>query len=284
MATTDELFDAWHRDLSGWGIPDEILAAAPEPPWGFPHRVFAQRAHQQVISREGPSYLRAREALPEGGSVLDVGSGAGAASLPLANRAARITAVDSDPQMLESLRSVAAANPETRAEIVAVVGKWPDVAPEVEPADVVCCHHVLYNVQDLRPFAEALHAHARRRVVCELTDEHPLEPMNPLWRQFHNLERPPGPSAGNAAAALRSLGYDVTLETRDSAPLHRYESLEEMVTFHRKRLCLPASRDPEVADALIALGVDPEEPVGLGAGRPLVTLWWDAGPSQQASR
>lgn len=279
MSTPTELFDAWRRDLSGWGVPDEILAAAPEPPWGFPHRVFAERARTQVAGREGPSYRRAREALPDGGTVLDVGSGAGAASLPLADRAGRITAVDSDPDMLSALRAVAGADPAARADIIGVVGKWPEVAPEVEPADVVCCHHVLFNAPDLRPFAEALHRHARRRVVCELTERHPLEPMNPLWLRFHNLRRPAGPSAHDAAAALRSLGYEVTLEVRDAGPLHHYESLEEMVTFHRKRLCLPASRDAEVAAALVALGVDPADPVALGAGRPLVTLWWDTAPS-----
>ena len=211
-----------------------------------------------------------------GGSVIDVGSGAGAASLPLAARASRITAVDTDPAMLSSLTGIAdglEVNSD-RAEIVTVAGRWPDVADRVPVADVVVCHHVLYNVMDLRPFVEALSEHARVRVVVEMTEHHPIEPMNPLWLRFHGLERPEGPTWEDAVAAISSLGHDVNVERWDAAPLHTYESFDEMVAYHRRRLCLPSSSDPEVAAALEELGADPANPVGLGRGRPLMTLWW----------
>jgi SAM-dependent methyltransferase len=231
-----------------------------------------------------------------GGSVIDVGSGAGAASLPLAARASRITAVDTDPAMLSSLAAIAAGlgaedgkgrapeaplkapdkTPEApdKTEVVTVAGRWPDVADRVPVADVVVCHHVLYNVMELRPFVEALSEHARVRVVVEMTERHPVVPMNPLWRRFHGLERPEGPTWEDAVAAISSLGHDVKVERWDAAPLHTYESFDEMVAYHRRRLCLPSSSDPEVAAALEELGADPANPVGLGRGRPLMTLWW----------
>jgi SAM-dependent methyltransferase len=276
--TPADRFAAWYDQLGGWGIPDDILAAAPVEPWSFPTQVFAHRAQEQSAAPTGPSYRRAREALPPGGSVLDVGSGAGAASLPLAGLASRITAVDTDPAMLAALAELAAPHPGLSLELV--TGRWPDVAGEVSPADVVVCHHVLYNARELKPFVEALSSHALRRVVVEITEHHPLEPMNPLWARFHGLTRPEGPTAEDAAAAIASLGWAVSVERRDGPAMHVYESFPEMVAFHRRRLCLPASADPEVAGALRELGVDPEHPVGLGAGRPLVTLWWDtaAGP------
>lgn len=283
-AAEDHAFARWRQQLGGWGIPEEILAAAPEEPWHFPTGVFAHRARDQAAAPAGPSYERAFEALPAGGSVLDVGSGAGAASVPLAGRAGRITAVDRDPAMLQALADLAAtqgAGPRGALpglEVEVVEGSWPEAASQVSPADVVVCHHVLYNVQDLQPFVEALTAHARRRVVVEMTEHHPVEPMNPLWERFWSLKRPAGPTASDAAAAIASLGLAVTVEQRAAAPLHVYDSLEEMVAFHRRRLCLPAEADPEVGEALIGLGIDPQHPVGLGAGRPLVTLWWDAPP------
>ena len=244
-----------------------------------------------------------------GGSVIDVGSGAGAASLPLAGRASRITAIDTDPAMLSSLTAIAAGlgaegdktpeaplkapdktpeaplkapdkTPEAplkapdKTEVVTVVGRWPDVADRVPVADVVVCHHVLYNVMDLRPFVEALGDHARVRVVVEMTEHHPVEPMNPLWMRFHGLERPVGPTWEDAVAAISSLGHDIHVERWDAAPLHTYESFDEMVAYHRRRLCLPSSADPEIGVALHDLGVDPDNPVGLGRGRPLMTLWW----------
>jgi SAM-dependent methyltransferase len=211
-----------------------------------------------------------------GGTVVDVGSGAGAASLPLAARASRITAVDTDPAMLSSLTGIADGLEvdSDRAEIVTVAGRWPDVADRVPVADVVVCHHVLYNVMELRSFVEALSEHARVRVVVEMTERHPVEPMNPLWRRFHGLERPEGPTWEDAVAAISSLGHDVNVDRWDAAPLHAYESFDEMVAYHRRRLCLPSSSDPEVAAALEELGADPANPVGLGRGRPLMTLWW----------
>jgi hypothetical protein len=178
--------------------------------------------------------------------------------------------------MLSSLTAIAAGldAEEGGAEVVTVAGRWPDVADQVPVADVVVCHHVLYNVMDLRPFVEALNDHARVRVLVEMTEHHPVEPMNPLWMRFHGLERPEGPTWEDAVAAISSLGHDVGVERWEAAPLHTYESFDEMVAYHRRRLCLPSSADPEVAVALKDLGVDPDHPVGLGRGRPLMTLWW----------
>src|SRR5207249_10460980 len=113
-----------------------------------------------------PSVRRAMEALPEGGSVLDIGSGSGAASLSLVPPAAFITAVDPVEDMLASFRELAAR---CGVGFSTVRGAWPDVAPKVQPADVVVCAHVLYNVQDLRPFVQAMTERAGRRVVVEVT-------------------------------------------------------------------------------------------------------------------
>ena len=49
-----------------------------------------------------------------------------------------------------------------------VLGPWPEVAHRTEPADVVVCGHVLYNVADAAPFVAELTAHARGRVVLEV--------------------------------------------------------------------------------------------------------------------
>src|SRR2546429_3429023 len=73
---SEHLFAAWRRDLAGWGVPEEILAAAPEPPWTFPSRIFAERAERQAVQRAGPSYRRAEGAPPPGGAGLGVRSAA----------------------------------------------------------------------------------------------------------------------------------------------------------------------------------------------------------------
>ena len=267
--------DRWAEDLRGWGIPEEILAHAPESPWGFPPELMRRRISVALAERPTPSIRRAREALPRGGTVLDVGVGAGAASLPLAATAAEITGVDSSEEMLAAFRDAAVRlGVRTRS----VCGLWPDVASEVAPADVVVCHHVLYNVQDLASFVRALHGHARRRVVLEITDRHPLAWMSGLWLRFHGLHRPTGPSADDAAEALAELGLEVRLERITLRPRSGgFERREDAVSLVRRRLCLPAERDDEVAEALGDLLVESD---GLWSAGPvehtLVTLWWDA--------
>ena len=79
----------WREQLDGWAIPAEILTAAPESPWTFPVGLFRSRARRAGSGPPTRSTLEAARHLPDGGSVLDVGAGAGAASLPLAGKIGR---------------------------------------------------------------------------------------------------------------------------------------------------------------------------------------------------
>ena len=252
----------WADELAAWAIPPEILAAAPESPWGFPPALF-QAAGPEAVP-DTPSRRRALEALPDGGTVLDVGSGGGAASLALVPPAGRIVAVDESPDMLAALAAAAAERGVCHVEHV---GRWPDVAPEVPAADVVVCHHVFYNVPDLAAFALALTDHARRRAVTELTATHPLTAQGPLWRHFHGIERPEGPTVELAVAVLEEAGLSVTVEPFASSPRPR-PPRAEWVAFVRRRLCLPPERDAEV-DALLP----PDD--ALLRPRQVATVWWD---------
>jgi SAM-dependent methyltransferase len=260
----------WSDGLARWGIPEEILAAAPETPWTYPAELFVRRAEASASEPPRASTIRAAEAMPEGGTVLDVGCGGGAASLPLAGRASRMTGVDTSAEMLEAFRRKAGAIADT------VEGAWPDVADRVEPADVVVCHHVLYNVADIGPFVRALDGAAERRVVIELTARHPLWWMNDLWLRFHGLERPDDPDAGDAAAAIAEQGIDVQREDAVTEPrAGGFERQEDAVALVRRRLCLPADRDDEVADALGERLTLRDGLWTTASHQPVTALWWD---------
>ncbi|HSH60336.1 MAG TPA: methyltransferase domain-containing protein, partial [Acidimicrobiales bacterium] len=214
--------------------------------------------------RGGPSRELAAEALEEGGSVLDVGSGGGAAGLALFPPAGMLVAVD---QSEELLRSFAEAADRLAVAHHEVRGTWPEVAAEVDAAEVVVCHHVLYNVADLVAFATALTDHARRRVVVELTARHPQVELNHLWQSLHGLDRPSGPTAADARAVLVEAGLDVHAEEWEQPSLWSGVDRREPVAFARRRLCVCPERDPGI-EALLA----PDH------GRPLrrtVTLWWE---------
>jgi precorrin-6B methylase 2 len=265
---------SWAEQIGAWAIPEQIRAAATESPWMLPHQVFIRRAERQTAAPVGGSYRDAIEALSTPGSVLDVGAAAGAASLPLAGRLTEATAVDSDEALLGEYERRATA---LGVPAKLVVGRWPEVADQVPPADLVVCGHVLYNVADLAPFVAALTAHARRRVVAEITERHPLVGLNPLWLRFHGIARPEGPTADDAIAALRQLGITPRITRWTRPPTSEYQTMAELVEVTRRRLCLPPQAAGEVAAALADLGVDSGKPPDLGSsGRQLVTLTWES--------
>lgn len=252
----------WAAGLAARAIPEHILAAAPETPHRFDVGRFARLA-DEAVHAQTPSTRAARDALPPGGSVLDVGCGAGAASLPLAPPAGLLIGCDESKAMLDAFAERA------RARGVAhrvLEGRWPAVAGGAPSVDVAVCHHVVYNVSDITSFLLALDAHARRRVVVELTDGHPLAWLRPYWAALHGIDMPDGPNAGDLLAVADELGLRAEAE-RWTRPLLRHSEDEEAVaTFVRRRLCLPAAREPEVRD-LLADQPPPSE-------RAAATLWW----------
>jgi hypothetical protein len=257
-----------------WALPESVLAAAPEAPWGFPTELFRSRAELATPGALTFANRTARDALPSGGAVLDVGVGAGAASIPLHPSCGLITGVDSSSELLAEFQQQA-----RRVGVAAlpVAGAWPEVAPQVSIADVVVCNHVVYNVADLAPFVVALSAHARRRVVLELTNRHPTAWMADLWLRFHALPRPTRPDSDDAASLIRGLGHDVR---RHAAVVPRrpggFRRREDAVASIRRRLCLDAARDEAVAEALgDRLARDGDYWSAAGPLEPLVTLWWD---------
>ena len=273
MASLDELLSRWRDDLSAWAIPAGITSSVTESPWVLPRQVFARRADRLTLAPAGASYDRAFEALEPAGTVLDVGSGAGAACLPLVSRATTVTAVDADANMLTMLSERAAT---IGLDLRTVTGRWPDVAAQVPPADVVTCHHVTYNVPDVQPFLAALTRHARRRVVVEMTAVHPLTVLSPLWLRFHGLTRPTRPTAADLLAIVSEMGLRVA-HTEWSRPAEAdYASFSELVDVTRRRLCLPPERASEVEAALLDMGVRRDKPGDLGSsGRDVVTIWWE---------
>jgi SAM-dependent methyltransferase len=251
--------------LSRWAIPDDLLRTAPAPPYFFDPKVFMTAADEAMARADDtPSDAAAREALPPGGSVLDVACGAGAAGLRL--RPDRLVGVDTSRPLLDAFEERARR---LGIDVSVVEGPWPDVAPQTPLADVVVCHHVFYNVPDLAAFAAALTEHARGRVVVELTAVHPMAWMSPYWEALHGIRQPDRPTADDAVDVLADLGIDVHEERWTRRYQMIGESDDEALRRIARRLCLPASRHDELREVL-ATTPPPED-------REVVTLWWNSG-------
>ncbi|HMC36356.1 MAG TPA: class I SAM-dependent methyltransferase [Actinomycetota bacterium] len=259
----------WRDALASWAIPDDVLARAPESPWTFPVSLFASRADAAPAARS-VSNQRALEGMPDRGTVLDVGCGAGAASLPLVPPARHVIGVDPSREMLDAFEARARA---AGAEVTSIEGSWPAVADRTPIADVVVCHHVVYNVPELEEFAARLTDHTRQRVIIELTQVHPLSNLNDLWLRFHGLRRPERPTADDAVAVLREAGITPTREDWIAPGGGGFATRDDLVAFVRRRLCLGPDRDQEIEAALAPRIEEREGVFGFGE-RPVVTLWW----------
>src|SRR3954452_22059727 len=97
--------DRWREMLRRTAAPQEVIDAAPDPEPTLEPERFRWNPQEDAKQTVRPSRRRALEALPEGGSGLDVGVGGGASSLGLAHKAGLIVGVDPLPGMLESFEA-----------------------------------------------------------------------------------------------------------------------------------------------------------------------------------
>ncbi len=245
----------WRELLEGRAIPPEIRAAAPGSPYRHEPRRFA--APEQPP--DTPSRRAGLALLADGGAVLDVGCGAGAAALALQPAATHLTGNDHAEDMLAAF----AAECERRGIAHRTVhGPWPETAGEAGKADAVVCHHVGYNTAELAPFVAALDAAAHRGVVVELTEEHPTAWLDPLWERFHGLQRPPAATYRDALAVLHEVGLQPEVRRWERSPRDDAQAQAELAT---RRLCLAPDRVDEVPAAIAEL------PARRGG---IVTLSW----------
>ena len=262
MAEREDANTRWAQMLSQWAIPEDIVAAAPAPPYFFDPKVFIDAADEALARADDtPSDAVTRETLPAGGTVIDVGCGAGAASLRV--HPGCVVGVDPSAALLEAFAERAAR---LGIEVSTIEGVWPQAASQIPVADVVVCHHVVYNASDLAGFASALGRHARQRVVVELTAVHPMAWMGPYWDALYGLRQPDRPTVDDAMAVLAELDLGVRQERWQRRYQMIGETGDQSLLRIARRLCLPPARHEELRQ-LLATTPPPRD-------REVVTLWW----------
>ena len=264
--------DRWRADLEAWAIPDELLAAVDESPYGWPQSMWKRRSE---VAKQHSAPTRTHELvdglLDEDGVLLDIGAGRGRVSLPLITGGRRLIAVERSPEMLAGLVEDSAG---AGVEVEIVEGTWPDVA--VGSADVVVSANVVYDVQDLGPFLRAASEHATKAVFIEATERHPWAGLAPHYLALHGLERPDGPTLDDLAAVVaEEVGIVPTIEHWERHGGLYYESWDELLEFMGRRLVLPPGRRPELRRLLEPEVTEHDGRLwGGSVDRRMATVWW----------
>jgi SAM-dependent methyltransferase len=251
--------DKWRAALEKWSIPQEILDQAPESPWIHPPALFD--IPEQI--EDSISHQRAREVVDSGSVILDVGCGGGIASFALTPPSKNVIGLDHQSEMLKMYSKNALIRGVTSHVFE---GFWPQAANEIPKADVVVCHHVLYNVHDIEDFLLELNNHARSRVVIEIPQSHPLSTSNDLWLHFWNLPRPHGPAPDLLMEVLRELKINAHIELWEGS-MRSEVNLNELAQYSRIRLCLNPDKEKEILEYLSSRPISRQ--------RALATIWWD---------
>jgi len=168
--------------------------------------------------------------IPEKSTVLDIGCGPGTLALPIAKRAARVTAVDFSKAMLDELAG--RARERGLHNIRPIHASWEDdwESLGIEPHDIAIASRSL-SVDDLEKALVKLDRWARHRVyVSDRVGSGPFDPD-----VFEAVGRPfePGPDYIYTVNILYRLGIHARVDFITLSPARLYDSTEEAIRSHR---------------------------------------------------
>ncbi len=220
-------------------------------------------------------------ALPSGGTVLDVGGGAGRYALPLAARASRVTVVEPSEDSCEALQSRAAEA--GIANITVINEPWEDA--EAPSADIVLCSLVLHHVPDAAPFVTKVQEHAAGSVVVVEMMETPGALEIPFYERVHGTAPTPLPGLPDVLNLLWAMDIypDVSMLSAETAVLDtdRHAAMEQL----RRRLAVEegSAADERLRAAAEELLVETPEGFIVRGVRPRRTAIVTWRPSQNGA-
>ncbi|MFC1593044.1 class I SAM-dependent methyltransferase [Candidatus Omnitrophota bacterium] len=180
-------------------------------------------------------------------TVLDVGTGGGRWTIPIAKIAESVTAVEPSETMISILReNIAEAN---LKNIQIVQAAWEDAI--VEPHDIITCAHTIYASREFAAFIHKMESHARKR--CYLAVR--LPPHNGVLAELSLSiygNRHDSPNAIIAYNALYSMGIYANVFVEDGMHHWINSTFEEAFTRAKRHLRLESSTtyDELVRDTL----------------------------------
>jgi SAM-dependent methyltransferase len=236
---------AEHDALEAWRAIIEAEAAQvervrePEPPGDFYAPIAGRFRPGGRASLELDVLL---DLAQDGDTWLDIGAGGGRLTIPIAERVARVVALDPSESMRDTLR--AAASEAKRDNLEIVDGRWP-VEGWDEAVDVTLAAHSIYDIADIGPFLDAMERHSRRLCVAVLGQFARGAQFGRLFEALHGEPVIALPALKEFVAVLgaRNRRYEVrTVGSGEAIELHEHD---DAYAFVRRLMWLTPDSDKD---------------------------------------
>lgn len=198
-----EWAEAWQAHRARGALESNLSRA------GIPEEEFWARYASWVAAFQGdyPGVLLSRVTtyLQPGGTVLDIGAGAGAFAIPLAAIAAHVTAIEPSPAQAKQLRNAIEREHVENVEVVERL--WEDVdAMTLGSYDLVLAVHSL----QMTDIAQAIRNMCRVASDCLLLVHTAGHSLSGLSHELFDIE--PGPDYTYLPHVLNGLGHNPRVE------------------------------------------------------------------------
>jgi SAM-dependent methyltransferase len=133
-----------------------------------------------------PDFLQAVRDLAERDDVwLDIGAGVGRHAIYLSQFVRQVLTFDPSLDMTTRMKGNVKTFKADNVQVLPVDG-WPSTAPQKKDVDVCLAVHVVYFVEDIGAFLDAMENHARRLCVVVANERGTgWQPLEPLFDQIH---------------------------------------------------------------------------------------------------
>lgn len=247
-----------------WGGREQARRYAVRSETGHAHRV-AETMRDLAVS--------------PGDRVLDIGSGPGTLTLPLARAGALVTAVDPAAGMLAELR--AAAEEEELTAVTTVRGLWEGIDPTRDlqpPYDRVVASFSL-AMPDIRSALAAMDAAASESGSVHLywfTDEPLWERLYlALWEDLHGAPYHPKPKADCLFNVLYGMGIYANVLMRPLEGTTTFATLEEAVGHFAPRMSVETPEQRKILrDYFESNLIQRGDRLALVGSSTCAAIWW----------
>ncbi|MFI5341246.1 MAG: class I SAM-dependent methyltransferase [Candidatus Methylomirabilales bacterium] len=210
-------------------------------------------------------------------SVLDVGAGVGALSVPLARSVEEVTALEPAPAMLEELRANIARNRLTN--VTCTPAAWGEIA--LPPHDLILVANVSSIFDDLLGFLTLAEPLARRAIALIQNVGPGMEKfyLGELYPLLLGRQFPGRDDYLRTVTLLHGLGIYANVQIIDYHFDQPFEDLQEAVEFWKEQMRLT---DPEQERRLLAFLQTKLQRVGSRLVAPMrrqsAVIWWRVAP------